>query len=88
MPHTPVGDKDVLDMAGRAPFYFGLLSLLTIIVSKSEGYLDPKYEKTLDATALIEGHPELIGRLEEAWKARSFKDIRNLSASFTLSGTT
>ena len=85
-------DKDVLDVAGRAPSEavlnvssgevadLVLTSLLTIIISKSEGHLDPQYEETPDAKALIEEHPELKGKLKEAWKAGTFKEIRNLSA--------
>jgi hypothetical protein len=55
--------------------------LLSIIVETSEGSLNPENEKNLKAHALLEEHPELIGRLETAWEEKSFKDIRNLSKS-------
>jgi hypothetical protein len=60
--------------------------LLATIASTSEGRLDPKYEKTPAAMALVQEHPELMSMLKKAWITGSFKDIRNLSASFALSG--
>ena len=59
---------------------FGLAILLTTIVSSSEGKLDSKFEKVAEVKALFREHPELAEKLEEAWAARSFKEIRNLSA--------
>ena len=54
--------------------------LLPVIVSFSEGKLDPKFKKISEVKALLQDHPELMEKLEDAWKARTFRDIRNLSA--------
>jgi hypothetical protein len=53
--------------------------LLATIVSTSEGQLDPQYEKTPNAKALLEKHPELMDKLKKSWAQRSFREIRNLS---------
>ena len=60
--------------------------LLTTIASTSEGRLDPKYKENPAAMGLVQEHLELTNMLKKAWITGSFKDIRNLSASFTLSG--
>src|SRR5277367_6804201 len=61
---------------------FAALSLLAIIVSTSEGLLDAKYQQTSAAVALFGEHPELKEKLMQAWMARTFRDIRNMSAIF------
>ncbi|KAF8324659.1 uncharacterized protein EI90DRAFT_2238277 [Cantharellus anzutake] len=57
----------------RNPFR---LLLLDRIVLQSDGVLDSKSLPPLDD--LIAQHPELGDRLDEAWEAQSFKEIRNL----------
>jgi hypothetical protein len=56
--------------------------LLTTIVQFSEGLLDPNYKEFSEASGLIEAHPQLAQHLEAAWQAKSFRNIRNLSATF------
>ena len=83
-------DKAVLDTTGDYPFFplypFFLHSLLATIVSTSEGMLDPKYEKTPEAKALLREHPQLEAELKKAWEQepKSFKDVRNLSMSYVV----
>ena len=70
---------DILDFYDSG--YLGAtIQLLTTIVSSSEGKLDPKFKEVAEVKALFQEHPELVKKLEEAWAARSFKEIRNLSA--------
>lgn len=52
--------------------------LFSIIVTYSEGLLDPKYKTNEEAMALIEENPQLAEMLEVAWGKREFRDIRNL----------
>ena len=59
---------------------------IVLLASTSEGRLDPKYKEVQAAVALVQEHPELTNMLKKAWITGSFKDIRNLSASFALSG--
>ena len=73
-------DKSVLETADYDPSTLPTAGfLLVTIVANSEGKLDPKYENTRNAKALLEEHPGLMGKLKEAWAARSFREIRNLS---------
>jgi len=52
--------------------------LLNAITSTSKGLLDPKYAHGQKALALLEEYPELMDKLQVAWAANSFKEIRNL----------
>jgi len=54
--------------------------LLTGIAQNSDNKLDPKYKEALDARLIIEKHGELLQMLTEAWRHKSFKQLRNLSA--------
>jgi hypothetical protein len=65
-------------------YAFSPFSLLAAIVSESEGQLDPKYEKTPNAAALLREHPKLEEVLRKAWEAKSFREIRNLSSTSIL----
>ena len=71
-----VADDDpvILSRAREAAF------LLATIVSTSEGRLDPKYAQNPAAKALLQEHPALMEKLTEAWTARTFRQIRSLSA--------
>jgi hypothetical protein len=71
-------DHDVLDLLSDGSFIPFLL--LATIASNSDDRLDSKYKDTANAKALIEKHPQLRGMLQDAWEAKSFKDLRNLSA--------
>lgn len=57
--------------------------LLAMIVSTSEGRLDPRYKEIPNSSALIEGHPGLMDKLRVALEAEQFREIRNLSAPST-----
>jgi hypothetical protein len=77
-------DEAILRRADDEPStLFRAVYLLSTIVSTSEGQLDLQYENALKAKALISEHPKLIDMLKEAWEARAFKGIRNLSAIST-----
>ena len=84
--HTRL-DKALLaefHVRGLGPGIWGAYTLLNFIALNSEGCVDPKYEGT-PAMALVEGNPDLRTELSEAWEAKSFKRIRNLSNSPHLS---
>ena len=71
-------DEAVLADTGSDPNEQRLSLLLRCIV----GYcaqLDQEYLKPSAAVTLLTDHPELGGMLLQAWEARSFKEIRNLS---------
>jgi len=75
-------DAAVLETADEDPSTLSLASfLLVTIVSTSDGRLDSRYEKSPNAKALLQNHPDLMNMLNVAWRDRSFKAIRNLSAS-------
>jgi hypothetical protein len=59
-------------------------SLLSIVVSNSEGLLQSQFEKTSAAKALLQEHPQLLSQLQDAWKKKSFKEIRNSGASLII----
>ena len=61
---------------------WGAYTLLNFIASNSEGCIDPKYEGTV-AMPLVKGNPDLQKELLDAWEAKSFKCIRNLSMCAT-----
>ena len=71
-------DHNVLDIFSGASF--NSMFLLAAIALNSDGRLDSKYEDLANAKAMIYKHPQLQGMLQDAWEAKSFKDIRNLSA--------
>ena len=52
--------------------------LLWMIVSHSDGLLDPKYIDMSNAIALLEEEQQLTEMLNTAWGKRQFRDIRNL----------
>jgi hypothetical protein len=60
--------------------------ILAAIVDNAQGLLDSHGNKLLDpqygrpggAMALVDKHPELVGKLKMAWEAGKFKEIRNL----------
>ena len=56
-----------------------LTQLLLAIVLCSHKQLDPNYATFLRAKALLVKHPKLVDKLTVAWRAGSFKEIRNLS---------
>jgi len=72
-------DEQVLKVADDEPVVLSMIaSLLATIVDHAKGQLDQKYASTTNSRALLEEHPDLRDKLVVAWKARSFKDIRNL----------
>jgi hypothetical protein len=54
--------------------------LLATIVWSSHGRLDAKYTEPPAAMVLLQEHPALRKKLTEAWAARTFRQIRNLSS--------
>ena len=84
--HTRL-DKALLaefHVRGLPPGIWGAYNLLNFIALNSEGCVDAKYEGP-PAMALVEGNLDLRTELLEAWEAKSFKRIRNLSNSPHLS---
>ena len=53
-------------------------TLLSTIVSFSDGRLEPKYKDIREAKALLAKHPALKELLQEAWTSKTFRVIRNL----------
>jgi hypothetical protein len=76
--HSSMDEAVLLDI-GSDPNEQRLSLLLCCIVGASNGKLDEKYERKRFAVALLADHPELQDKLMQAWEARSFKEIRNLS---------
>jgi len=72
-------DQIVLLYIGGDPNEQRLSLLLHVIVAYSNGKLNPKYETNAAAVTLLAEHPELRIELMQAWGARSFRNIRNLS---------
>jgi hypothetical protein len=58
-------------------------TLLAIIVSTSEGQLNPDYKDSRNTKPLLRDHPPMSDLLKKAWDNKKFKEIRNLSASIT-----
>ena len=77
-------DQQVLAIAGDEPFGLSLAGfLLTTIVQTSDGLLYKRNGDNGKAMALLAEHADLQEKLRVAWKARSFKDIRNLGTKMT-----
>jgi hypothetical protein len=73
-------DQIVLQAVGRKPSSaLSLAILLLVIVSKSEGRLDPTFKDLDNAEAFLQQYPNLTPELRVAWKAKSFREIRSLS---------
>jgi hypothetical protein len=73
-------DNQVLAIADDEPSIPSrAASLLATIVWTSKGLLDPNYENTPGARALVNECPDLVDKLRDAWARKSFKEIRNLS---------
>lgn len=53
--------------------------LLELTVSNSENKLNQNYTNIYHALALLKQHPELLVKLDKAWKAQTFQDIQRLS---------
>jgi hypothetical protein len=68
-------DEEVLTEVGGNP---SMATLLTLIVQNSNQQLDSKYGALKVAKTLIADNLELKDMLTKAWKAQSFKEIRNL----------
>lgn len=60
------------------------MALLVVIASRSNGCIDPKYTDIEEAMELIHQNEDLQVALAEAFKAKSFRTIRNLSTNSTL----
>jgi hypothetical protein len=74
-------DKVVFDTFDYEPSSLPYATLLlATIVSTSGGPLNSKYKENQHAKALLLEHPWLMDRLIGAWRDRTFKEIRNLSA--------
>lgn len=56
------------------------IDILSAVVENSEGRLDPRYLKHRELRELVGEYPELEDKLSMAWRAGSFKEIRNLSS--------
>lgn len=81
-------DQEVLDEAFDEPLTVNdAVVLLGGIVYFSWGRLNPNYENTLQAKALLQECPELVDKLRVAWTSRSFKEIRNLSTYNSATGS-
>jgi hypothetical protein len=72
-------DEAVLVDSGSDPNEQRLSLLLLLIVVGSNGKLDEQLQNFSTRTSLLADHPELRDKLMQAWEARSFKEIRNLS---------
>jgi hypothetical protein len=72
-------DEAVLVDSGSDPNEQRLSLLLFLIVVTSNGKLDEQLQSFSARTSLLANHPELRDKLMQAWEARSFKKIRNLS---------
>jgi len=64
-----------------------LLLFLRMIISTSEGRLNPKFLQTREVKNLFEKHPELVEKLRVAWKDRTLREISNLRTFCILSCT-
>ena len=76
-------DKKVIASIGEGgptPGIFGAWHLFLCIAVNSEGCIDLKSTEHT-AMALLEQHPDLQTEVWQAWEAKSFKHIRNLSIS-------
>ena len=72
-------DAAVLETADEDPSTLLLATfLLATIVSTSEGLLDSRYSETPKAKTLLQDHPGLRNMLNEAWRDKKFRAIRNL----------
>ena len=71
-------DKEVLDFFSPNDD-MQPTQLLMVIVLCSHKQLDPNYAALSQAKALLVKHPKLVDKLTVAWRAGSFKEIRNLS---------
>ena len=76
-------DREVIEdfqEQGLTPGTLGAsLLLLQSIAANSEGCVDPKYGWGTVAKAILKDHPDLQTELWQAWEAKSFQRIRNLS---------
>jgi hypothetical protein len=59
--------------------------ILNVVAKYSEGELDPQCANRNHVAILIREQPELREVLAKAFETKSFRDIRNLSATFALS---
>jgi hypothetical protein len=79
-------DNKVLDLiAMDSPLHQPLSArsaavLLACIVSVSKQLLDPKYDLVAEVTPFLRTRQMLVEKLDAAYSAGSFKEIRNLSA--------
>jgi hypothetical protein len=83
-------DAQVLTLTRAAPSsprHFELACLLSAIATYSGGRVDPRYVNNTVANQLLEDQPQLGEKLQEAWRAGQFEQIRNLSTSSVLMNT-
>ena len=74
-------DEMVLKTADYEPSSLPLATfLLATIVSTSKETLGQKYMENSNTRALLQENPTLIEKLNGAWRDRTLKEIRNLSA--------
>jgi hypothetical protein len=74
-------DALVLKVAHDEPSTLSLATLLlATIVSTSEGKLQSEFSHVPVAYGLLQEHPRLLIQLQDAWKKKSFKEIRDLGA--------
>jgi hypothetical protein len=59
------------------------LRLLQYIALESKECIDPKYKNIDEAEEALD-HDEVLAELQVAWKAKAFKNIRNLGTSLHL----
>jgi hypothetical protein len=55
--------------------------LLAHIVSNSDGMLKQDYKETETTIPFLEKYPILVEKIREAWKKKTFREIRNLSTT-------
>jgi hypothetical protein len=60
------------------------ITVLIAIVQTAGNVLDQKYGILMEAKALLKENPDLLKMLKEAWKSRSFNEIRNLGTNTLL----
>jgi hypothetical protein len=75
--HTRL-DRLILDRDNAAGLSYYPPALLELVVRNSDGMLDQRYRAMTEVEKLFKEYPELQHRIQTAYEAQSFKDIRTL----------
>ena len=78
MDACPNGPQDIL----------GYAALLSYIIDHSDKQLDEVYSKAKIARTKLEEDPNLEDKLRDAWKSKSYRQIRNLGESYSRPSST